>query len=267
MMLFDSHCHLTDEKFAADLEGVLQRASQAGVSRLVTICSNADDADAALKLAVDRSGVWCTAGIHPHAAAEARRGDLDRIADLLQEAKVVAVGETGLDYFYDNAPRPAQRRLLSHQVQLAADLSLPIVVHSRDADDDTISVIRSVEGEVLGVLHCFAGSADLLEQGLEAGWMISFSGLVTFKNYEGRDLVRAVPADQLLVETDSPYLAPMPHRGKRNEPAFVRETAAAVARMRGVEPDELAAITTANALRFYGLAANADVLSVEEPRA
>src|SRR5262245_31544518 len=176
-MLFDSHCHLTDEQFASDLADVLRRALEAGVTRAVTICSDAADGRAAARIAGAHDGVWCTAGIHPHQAANARRADLDAVADLLEGDKIVAVGETGLDYYYDNAPRNVQRKLLSHHMQMAADLGLPVVVHSREADEDTIAMIRSVEGEVLGVLHCFAAGADLLEAGLEAGWMISFSGL------------------------------------------------------------------------------------------
>ena len=259
-MLFDSHCHLTDEKFD-DLPEVLKRAREGGVTRIVSIASDADDAVRALEIARAHPGIWCTAGVHPHAAARARKADFDQIAELHEEELVVAVGETGLDYFYDNSPRTVQRRLLEEHLQLADDLGKPVIIHSRDADEDTIDMIRSVEGEVLGVLHCFAGSGDLLEAGLEAGWMVSFSGLVTFKNYEGADLVRAVPPEQLLIETDSPYLAPVPYRGKRNEPAFVRETAAVVARMRGAEAEEIARLTSANALRFYGLPATAPELS------
>lgn len=267
-MLFDSHSHLTDQKFADDLPDVITRAAAAGVTRIVSISSNADDGQAAQALTQRHKGIWCTAGIHPHEAAQTRRRHLDQVADLLQEPGIVAVGETGLDYYYDNAPRGMQRRLFEHHLQLAADLGLPVVVHSREADDDTIAMIRSVEGEVLGVLHCFAGGADLLEAGIEAGWMVSFSGLITFKNYEGNDLVRAVPAQQLLVETDSPYLAPIPNRGKRNEPAFVREVAQTVAHICGLEFDNVAALTTANALRFYGLPADAAeliVTSAESP--
>jgi TatD DNase family protein len=261
-MLFDSHCHLTDRQFAADLSAVLARAAAQGVTRVVSICSDAGDGAALHDLSQKNPGIWHTAGIHPHAAAEARRDDLDRIADLLEQPGVVAVGETGLDYHYDNAPRGVQRRLLAHHMQLAADLGLPVVVHSREADADIMSMIRSVEGEVLGVLHCFAGGPDLLEAGIEAGWMVSFSGLITFKNYDGRELLRAVPREQLLIETDSPYLAPVPNRGKRNEPAFVRDVCTAAAHICGMEFNELAALTTANALRFYGLGANAPELNV-----
>ena len=268
-MLFDSHCHLTDQQFASDLPGVLARAAAAGVTRLVTISSNAEDAVAAQQLTRNHAGIWCTAGVPPHEAGQTQRRHLDEVADLLQEPAIVAVGETGLDYYYDNAPRSVQRRLFEHQLQLAADLGLPVIVHSREADDDTIAMIRSVEGEVLGVLHCFAGGADLLEAGIEAGWMVSFSGLITFKNYDGNDLIRTVPAQQLLVETDSPYLAPVPHRGKRNEPAFVRDVGQCAARVCGLEFEVLAALTTANALRIYGLPANAAQLPVNsaEPSA
>lgn len=259
-MLFDSHCHLTDEKFG-DLEAVLQRAHGAGVTRLTTICSDLGDAENALRIARAHKGIWCSAGVHPHAAAQAAPDAIDRLHQLLREAEVVAVGETGLDYYYDNSPRDVQRSLLMRHFELAAQHQLPIIMHSRDAEQDTIAFVRDA-GTVSGVLHCFAGSAALLDAGIEAGWMISFSGLVSFKNYEGADLVRAVPDGQLMVETDSPYLAPVPHRGKRNEPAFVREVAAAVARIRGVDEAHIAEVTTSNALRFYGLAAGAAELEV-----
>ena len=260
-MFFDSHCHLTDAQFASDRVAVLERAAQAAVTRVVTICSDAEDAVAARDFAHQHDGVWCTAGIHPHAAAKADRGSLDRIRELLGDPKVVAIGETGLDYYYDNAPRSVQRKLLEQHIQLAADHELPLIVHSREADDDTIDMLRSVEGEVRGVLHCFAGGASLLDAGIEADWMISFSGLVTFKNFTGADLLSAVPADQLLIETDSPYLAPIPHRGKRNEPSYVPRVAEAVARFRGVEAAEIANLTSANASRFYALKPDAGQLA------
>lgn len=261
-MFFDSHCHLTDAQFASDCVAVLERAAQAAVTRVVTICSDSDDAVAARDLAHQHAGVWCTAGIHPHAAAKAERGSLDRIRELLEDPKVVAVGETGLDYFYDNAPRSVQRKLLEQHLQLAADHELPLIVHSREADDDTIDMLRSVEGAVRGVLHCFAGGTSLLDAGIEAGWMISFSGLITFKNFTAGDLLRAVPGSQLLIETDSPYLAPVPHRGKRNEPAYVPRIAEAVAQIRGVDAGEIGELTSANALRFYSLRPDAGQLIV-----
>ena len=251
--LFDSHCHLTDEKFAGEVADVITRAGAAGVVRMVTISSDPDDAEAALDIAHAHANVWTTAGIHPHAVAEYGKDAISRVADLAADERIVGIGETGLDYYYDNSPRSAQRQALRRHVELAVDLALPLIVHSREADQDTIAIIREVEGEVFGVLHCFDGGTDLLEIGIEAGWMISFSGLVTFKSYDKEGLIRAVPPDQLLIETDSPYLAPVPNRGKRNEPAFVRAVAEAVARMRGETLADLAELTCRNANRFYGL--------------
>jgi TatD DNase family protein len=256
IQLFDSHCHLTDEKFAGEVDAVLERAEAAGVARLITIASHPDDAQEGLELAHQYSSVWTTAGIHPHSAADYGKDAISRVAELAEDDRVVAIGETGLDYYYDNAPRSIQRQALRRHIELADDLALPLVIHSREADEDIIAVLREIEGEVFGVLHCFDGDAELLDAGIEAGWMISFSGLVTFKNYEKEAFVRAVPPDQLLIETDSPYLAPVPNRGKRNEPAYVRYVAEAVARMRGEPVEEVAALTWRNANRFYGLAAS-----------
>lgn len=253
IILFDSHCHLTDEKFAGEIDDVIDRAHNSGVLRLVTISSDPDDSEAALAIARNHEHIWCTAGIHPHAVARFGKDAMSRVADLAEDDRIVAIGETGLDYYYDNSPRSIQRQALRKHVELAADLALPLVIHSREADDDTIAVIRDVEGEVFGVLHCFDGQAELMDTGIEAGWMISFSGLITFKNYEKEALVRAVPPDQLMIETDSPYLAPMPNRGKRNEPAFVRQVAETVARIRGEPLEEVAEITFRNTNRFYGL--------------
>lgn len=250
-MYFDSHCHLTDARFEGQAEGAAERARDAGVDRFVLIASDETDAAAALELA-RRLEVWSTAGIHPHAADRSAKG-FDRIRELLEEPAVVAVGETGLDYYYDNAPRRVQRSSFERHLELAAESGKPIVVHSREADEDTIAMIRSAEGSVTGVLHCFAGGRALFDAGVEAGWYISFSGLITFNSYEAKDLVAATPADRLLVETDSPYLAPVPHRGGRNEPAFVVEVARAAADLRGVPVEVIAEITTRNALTFYQL--------------
>jgi TatD DNase family protein len=166
---------------------------------------------------------------------------------------VVAIGETGLDYFYDNSPRAEQEASFEAQLDLASETGLPVVVHSRAADAETIRFVQAFEGRVLGVLHCFSGGAALLEAGLEAGWYVSFSGIVTFKKFEDGDLVRRVPSDRLLIETDSPYLAPVPMRGKRNEPSLVGHTCAAVAAIRNEEPEEIARLTLENACRFYAV--------------
>jgi TatD DNase family protein len=250
-MYFDSHCHLTDARFGDEAEAVVERARAAGVTGMVLIASDEEDAAAALALA-RTCDLHATAGVHPH-QADRPGAALDRVRELLEDPRVVAVGETGLDYYYDNAPRKRQRELFERHFELASDSGLPLVVHSRDADEDTAAMIRDFGDGVTGVLHCFAGGVSLFDAGVEAGWYVSFSGLVTFPSYETRDLAAAVPPDRLLIETDAPYLAPVPHRGRRNEPAYVVEVARAVAGIRGEPLDELAALTTRNARAFYGL--------------
>ncbi len=250
-MYFDSHCHLTDERFEGDATAAAARARAAGVGRFVLVGSDDGDSGAALALAL-RLGVWSTAGIHPH-VAEGDPGRFDRVRELVDEDRVVAIGETGLDYYYDNSPRSAQRESFGRHLELSAETGLPVVVHVRDADADAIAMIREAPAGVRGVLHCFAGSRALFDAGAAAGWYISFSGLVTFPGYDAMDLVAATPADRLLIETDSPYLAPVPHRGKRNEPAFVVDVARAVAALRGDSLDAVAQVTTANANRLYRL--------------
>ncbi|MEJ2482749.1 MAG: TatD family hydrolase [Gemmatimonadota bacterium] len=254
MNLFDSHCHLTAEAFEGEWSAVIDRAREAGVTGLVTIASDPRDAESALQIAAAREGVWCTAGLHPHEADRFDDHTEPALRRLAARPEVVAIGEAGLDFHYDNAPRDRQRLCFEAQLELARELDLPIVVHSRDADDDTAECLASSDAR--GVLHCFTAGPELLEAALDAGWMVSFSGIVTFRRFDGADLVRRVPDDRLLIETDSPYLAPVPHRGHRNEPAFLRATCAAVAAMRGDAPEALAERTRRNALSFYGLASD-----------
>ncbi len=256
MRLFDSHAHLTDERLATELGPVLDRAAAAGVQTIVSIASDLDDAAAAIEL-TRRAGpprIFATAGIHPHEARRCSSEALQALEALAGSAeRVVAVGETGLDYHYDNSPRDAQLAAFRGQIEVAERLGLPVVVHSRDADDSLAEVIEAYSGRVIGVLHCFSGGAALLHTGLEAGWYVSFAGIVTFKKFAGAELVRRVPSDRLLVETDSPYLAPVPRRGKRNEPAFMEHVLRRLASIRGENADELAEATYQNACRFYGL--------------
>lgn len=251
--MFDSHCHLTDAKFAGEVSAVLQRARAAGVHGVVTIASDAADAERALHLAQAHADVWCSAGIHPHAAGAATAEDLARVRALLAQERVVAVGETGLDYHYDNSPRDVQRARFRWHIEVAAEVGKPVVVHSREAEADTVAAIRDAPAGTRGILHCFSAGEALLRAGLEAGWYISFAGPVTFKRFTDEALLRAVPDDRLLIETDSPYLAPVPHRGRRNEPALLAHTCAAVARLRGVAPGALAAVVERNARACYGL--------------
>lgn len=251
---FDSHCHLSDAAFRDDREAVLCRAHDAGVTRLVSIASNLSDARVALELATSLPGVWATAGVHPHEVGTAAPGDIDEIRDLAAgRDEIVAIGETGLDYHYDTAPRPVQRASFDAHLSLGAELGLPVVVHARDADDDIAAALLDLPAGSAGVLHCFTGGEKAFSAAMSANWYVSFSGISSFKSFQPIDLLREVPADRLLIETDSPYLAPVPRRGRRNEPAYVVNVAEAVAGHLGATPHEVAALTTENACRFYGV--------------
>ena len=253
-MFFDSHCHLTDPAFAEDRADVVARALQAGVDGMTTICSDADDLEPILALTREHPQVWGTAGIHPHEARHGTPAALDRIrAALTGEPRIRAIGECGLDYHYDHSPRETQLEVFRAQLDLAVELDRPVIVHSRKADADTAHLIREYRGRATGVLHCFSSGAELLDVGLDAGWYVSFAGMVSFKSFDARELLRSVPSDQLLVETDSPYLAPVPHRGKRNEPAYVARVAEVVAQLRDEPLEKIAESTSANARRFYGI--------------
>lgn len=252
---FDSHCHLTATAFRDDREAVLRRAIEAGVTRMVCIASNAADARDALELARTHAGVWCTAGVHPHDVGAAGPDDLTRISELAAgHPEVVAIGETGLDYHYDHSPRADQRASFAAHPALGAELGLPVVVHARDADRDVAAALRDMPAGTRGVLHCFTGGDAAFAAAMEAGWYVSLSGIASFRSFEPVDLIRSIPLDRLMIETDAPYLAPIPVRGRRNEPAYVVHVATAVAERLEVEPADLARITTENACRFYGVA-------------
>lgn len=252
---FDTHCHLTDTAFRDDRKAVFRRAAEAGVRRMVTIASNVADAEAALTLATARDGLWSTAGVHPHEAGEVAQDAVARVRAIASSAPdvVVAIGETGLDYHYDNAPRDVQRKLFSDHLALGSELELPVVVHAREADADVAAALREMPAETLGVLHCFTGGQRAFEQAMHAGWYVSFSGIASFRSFGAADLLREVPLDRLLIETDAPYLSPVPLRGKRNEPAHVPHVARAVAEHLGRDLDDVADLTWRNACRFYGL--------------
>lgn len=250
--VIDSHAHLTDERLFPDVEGVVERAREAGVEAVVTIGTYPDSSREAVALAARFANVYATVGVHPHSADQATDAAFAELRELAREPKVVGLGETGLDYFYDNAPRDAQRASFLRHLELARETALPLVVHTRSADADTADIIADAPG-IVGVLHCFSGGRALLERALEMGWYVSFSGMITFRKYEDADLVRAVPADRILVETDAPYLAPMPYRGKINEPAYVVHTALKAAEIRGEDPVEFAAATVRNTRTFYRL--------------
>lgn len=251
-MLVDTHCHLGDPQFAGDRAEVLDRASAAGVGHVIAIADSLDAARTAVQLA-RASGISATAGVHPHEASSWSPDVAAVIAELLDEPAVVAVGETGLDYHYDHSPRPAQRAAFASQLELAVMHSLPIVVHAREADDDVAAMILEWGSRLPAVvLHSFSSGPRVVDAGMTIGAYFSFSGMVTFRNWPFTDLVAECPADRLLVETDAPYLAPTPHRGRRNEPAYVRLVAERVATLREVAVDGLIAQTTANAVRCFG---------------
>jgi len=253
LILFDSHCHLTDQRFHDDVDAVVANAAAAGVARMITVSSTPDDSENAIRLAERYENIWTTTGIHPHSVADVGRDAIARVADLAERPKVVALGETGLDYYYDNSPRDVQREVFRRQLALAKKVDLPVIVHTRDADGDTEELLKQV-APTRGVLHCFTSSDKLAEFAVSIGFFISFSGIVTFPNAKAlAEIARRIPTDRILVETDCPYLAPVPHRGKRNEPSFVADTARFVAGLRGISVDELAAQTSANFDRLFAL--------------
>ena len=242
--MIDTHAHLGD-----DAAEVLERARGAGVTRIVDVATTVAGGRRSLEFAEANEGVYAALGIHPHEAGAP--ADLDELRELLQHPRAVAVGETGLDYFRDYAPHGAQQRLFEAQLALAHDVGKPVVIHTRAADADTLA--RLVEHDGVVILHCFT-SQPLLEPALERGWYVSFAGNVTYKNaYELRAAARRVPADRLLAETDSPYLAPQPVRGRRNEPAYIRHTVAALAEARGVDAAVLERQLDENATRVFDL--------------
>ncbi len=245
--MIDTHAHVD----RAEAPEVLARAREAGVDRVIAVGTSVDDAREVLALVEEHDGVYACLGIHPHEAGEVADGDVDELRTLLAHPKVVAVGETGLDYFRDYAPHDAQRALFDRQLGVARDLGSTVVIHTRAADADTLDALGSFDGTV--VMHCFS-SPQLLEPAVERGYYVSFAGNVTYKNaYDLRAAARAVPRDRILAETDSPYLAPQPVRGRRNEPANVVHTVEALAAARGEDAQELAAQIDANAAAAFGL--------------
>jgi TatD DNase family protein len=257
--LIDTHAHLDDEKFEADLAEVLQRAAAAGIERVVTIGTTAATSDTAVALAAANPLLVAAVGIQPNNVAEAAARDWDRVVALAQQPGVVALGETGLDRYWDFTPFDAQEGYFARHLELARRLGLPVVIHCREAEADVVRMLRADfdrHGPVRGVMHSFTGDAATATACLQMGLFVSFAGMVTYKNAANlREVARHIPLDRLLVETDSPYLAPVPQRGKRNEPAFVVHTAACLAFEHGLEPAQLAEQTTRNARELFRLPA------------
>ncbi len=254
--LIDTHAHLDDEQFAAELSAVIERAGAAGVSAIVAIGTTAASSATAVNLAAEYAAVFAAVGIQPNHVAEAGPDDWDQVVALASRPKVVALGETGLDRYWDYAPLPLQQDYFDRHLRLSQELGLPFVVHTRESDADVLAMLReaAARGPLQGIMHSFTGTAETAAECVALGLHISFAGMVTFKkSTELRAVAVTVPADRLLVETDSPYLAPHPLRGRRNEPAYVVHTATCLAAARGVPLQTLAAETTANARRLFRL--------------
>ncbi|MCI5957959.1 MAG: TatD family hydrolase [Clostridiales bacterium] len=256
MKLFDAHCHLESDRFRDDLSQVMERMAQNGVERCVLAGSDMETSRAIVTLTRKHENVFGVVGVHPHEAKGWKDEDAQEIEAMLAEARIVGIGEIGLDYFYDFSPRDVQREVLGKQLLLARRLGVPAVFHVRDAHGDMLDVLRAHRGELpAGVLHCYSGSVESAREYLDMGFYLSFAGPVTFKNaHKLQEAARYCPDDRILVETDSPYLAPVPMRGKRNEPAFVRYVAEVVAALRGVETEALAEQAARNTCRLFGIA-------------
>ena len=253
-MLVDSHCHLDFPDFAQELDEVVARARRAGVKRMVTICTRVSQFDKVLAVAERFDDVVCTVGVHPHEAAVETDADTRTLVDIAKHPKVVGIGECGLDYFYEHSPRDRQQASFRSHIAAARETGLPLIVHTRDADEDMAAILSAEmrAGAFTGVLHCFSSGRALADTAIGLGFYISLSGIVTFKKAEElRETAKAMPADRLLVETDAPYLAPMPIRGKRNEPAYVAHTAQKVAEVRGVDTASFVAQTGENFFRLF----------------
>lgn len=259
-MFIDSHAHIDGEEYDADRDEVVERARDAGVCAILNVGTgdpNSGSLERAVEVAERYENVYAAVGVHPHDARLFDDEAARRIHTLIKESsRVIAWGEIGLDYHYDNSPRDVQRDVFRKQLRMARAANLPVIVHSREAEDDTVEILREELDGFLrrGVMHCFGGSLKMMEQVVELGFMVSFAGVITFKKAEDlRDVARHVPLERLLIETDCPYLTPVPFRGKRNEPARVREVAKCLAEIRGLAVEEVGRLTTRNFARFFGL--------------
>ena len=255
-MLVDSHCHLNYPEFA-DLDAVLRRAKNNDIGLMQTISTKRSDFSIVKKLAAENKPVYCSIGIHPHEAKDHQDVTVEELVKEASAAKVIGIGETGLDYYYEHSPRAEQQKLFRIHIAAARQLDLPVIVHSRDADEDTVKILAEEmqKAPFKFLIHCFSSTKYLAEKSVELGGYISLSGILTFKKSEAiQDVAKELPLDRILVETDAPYLAPVPHRGKPNEPAFTKHTAEFLASLRGVSYDEVAKVTTENFFRLFSKA-------------
>lgn len=253
-MLVDSHCHLNFPDFKEDLEGVISRAKASGVGVMQTICTEMDEFDEVRGIAQRFEGVFCSVGVHPNESGKTEIVSAQQLIERTSYKEVIGIGETGLDYHYETSDRESQRLSFIEHIKAARETGLPLIIHSRDADEDTVSILSTemAKGKFKALIHCFTASGYLAEKTVELGCYISLSGIISFKNAQSiRDAIRLIPLDRLLVETDAPYLAPVPHRGKRNEPSFVLHTNKVLAELKGISEEECAHITTDNFFRLF----------------
>ena len=252
---FDSHCHVDEEAFDEDREEVLSRMKANGITRCAVIGSDMETSRRAAAFAAAHSGIVAAGGIHPHEACRFREDDLEELREMYQDRRIRAIGEIGLDFYYDHSPRDVQREVCIRQMELAWELKAPVAYHIRDAHQEMLEIMKSMKARLTGgIIHCFSGSAEIVKEYLKLGYLISFAGPLTFKKAPRlQEAVKLIPKDRLLIETDSPYMAPEPVRGRRNEPANVRYVGLKMAELRGEGPEEVAAYTTKNAMNIYGV--------------
>lgn len=250
--MIDSHSHIYTPRFDEDRQDVIQRAREAGITQLFQVGCNLEESKQVVALAEATPGIYASVGVHPHDAITVTDEVIDALTELTKHPKVLAWGEIGLDFYYDNSPREIQQQAFEAQLARAVSLDLPIVIHTRDAEEETLEIMRRHPQPRGGQVHCFTGTMGMAEQLLEMGWHLGFTGIITFKKAgDLREVVKATPLDRLLIETDSPYLAPVPKRGRRNEPAYVAHVAAAVAELKGISVEELIQITSDNFKNLY----------------
>lgn len=253
-MLFDSHCHIDDNRFEGDREEVIRRAETSGVTGLINVGADLASSARSVGLAEKYAGIYAAAGFHPHDAKDARDEHFEQIYNWTKQPKVVAVGEIGLDYYYNHSAKEVQQAVFIRQLDLARQAGKPVIIHDRDAHGDILSIIKKEGQGLTGVFHCFSGSLEMAHEVIKLGYYVSIAGPVTFPNAAKlKEVARTVPLDRLLVETDSPYLTPHPYRGRRNEPAYVRYVAEEVARLRGMALEDFAAATTENVKRLFNI--------------
>ena len=254
-MLIDSHAHIQGPEYASEVQAVVQRAREAGVETIIVVggAGELSSNQAAVALAESHPGLYATVGMHPHDAKDVGEDEIEKLKHLTAKATVIAVGETGLDFYYNHSPREVQRKVFARFIQMATETNLPLVVHERDAFQDAAELLRSEgRGQLRGVIHCFTGDYQAARQYLDLGFYLSFTGIITFKNAQAlRDVVRDVPLERMFMETDSPYLTPVPHRGKRNEPAYVRFVAETIAKVKGLTFEEVARVTSNNVRELF----------------